>query len=293
MSDHEYPLILPNVPVDQYWEMPYISSSGIRCFAREGPYSYWAKYVKRIAPSSDSESKRLGSLLHFAIDNQDWESRLYSEPETIEDDEVFAELEEGTPEHFAPGEKVNKRSPIHREYLRIHAEKFCDMPDGLHLKPGDDEHVKRQIDAIVENPESRELFDSQGETECAAVNEQLGLNTKCLVDKLIGRLGVDWKTTRHTTANAFIYDAWKLGYHFQSEWYKSTASLERFLIVSVTSTEYPEAMVYEVPRIKAKEARDANLYHLQSIKDCMDTDSWHSLYWGSIVELDPSERLAQ
>lgn len=294
----DLPRFMPKMKDADYRALPLISSSGIRTFASAGPWVYYHAYVLRSLPSKDTESKRRGSLLHFALDNiDDWQSRLYHEPETIEDDPVFQaclEQSDNPPDHFQIGEPINKRSPIHREYLAAHRERYCETPDGLIIVPGDIERVQQQIEAVYENPETRELIESEGHTECAAVNESHGTGIKCLIDRyLTSNVAVDWKTTQYHTANAFISHGKRLGYHFQAEWYQRVSECSDFIIVSITSNPPFEAMCYEMPKEVMAEAREANDFHLQSIIDCQLQDSWHSLYWGGRIPFDPTERLAQ
>lgn len=289
--------ILPH----EYHERPEISHSGIKCFAKEGPLMFHARYVARTVQAPDSGAKRLGRVFHLAMsDPKSWVDFVEIRPDTLGDDEdlymVAADWAEGDSKApLTPGSPISNRYPAHREYLERRRQR-AEREGKEFISEEELIKVTHMVASVYENPAALEYVGKGGlvEKACIAKDRQTGLGLRALVDLWLDDIVVDFKTTRHTTANGFVNEALnKWSYNYQAEWYLRVTGARSFKIISVRNDPPFESMVYTVPRTIILATREANDYHLQALKECFETDSWHSLYWGSELDLGTGERYAQ
>ena len=325
----------PDVTLDEYHKRPELSSSGIRTFAKCGPWQFLAENLDfaRSAASlmgtrltedidevarEDTDSTRLGRAFHlamqFGVGHID--AHVVQVPKVIADDEhleaVIASIPDGSkatrPE---PGDEINMNLKYHRGYvdgMRARAQK-----EGKDWVTANELHVlKRQVEAVFANPACRDFLEQPGaelEKCCVGLCAKTGLPVKAIADLLLPALGVvlDFKTTRAKTANEFVYDALKVySYAHQGDWYLRVFGHQLFKLISVRGKPPYEAMLYDLPKnvllggrsplgFERQGVRTANNFHLEAIRNCVLTDSWHSMMWGTPdgIPLDPDERFPQ
>ena len=87
-----------------YFEMPAVSNSAMKCYRREGPWSYYHKCeLRSIDEQKKSDAKRIGSIFHKYMECLATGAKLIDHVDTL-------------PTHV-DGDEVNNRKPAHREYL--------------------------------------------------------------------------------------------------------------------------------------------------------------------------------
>lgn len=288
---------------DEYFDIYAVSSSGLRCFATEGSWIYYKQFVERSITRDYSDALRVGHAVHQAVElGDEWLDLVYRVPEVIEAGDIYdqcvSDLKSKTPDHFSPGEPINKRSPIHRNYLRIHKESVSE--DMISLSEVEIADIELQRLAIQENGACHELLtrpNSQREVACFRSDTKSDMLMKCKIDVLWSDLIVDIKSTRKTVPHQFVTHAvgkrgtGGLGYHYQSEWYQRVTGINDFKTVVVSKSKAPEAWLFSYPEWVIDQARDANDNHFWSIANCHLMDSWHTTGHGTELPIDPSERI--
>lgn len=306
---------------EEYFARPEVSSGGIRTFAKEGPLMYWARYVARILPDTDSEARTLGKAFHKAMEDRGaWMNYVSVVPKHVPGDdlicdEVNAKLsrEKSKAQLLVPGEPINAQLKSHRLYL----EEFklrASLAGHTVISSEQYDALIRMIDSVYESPAAVDILEERQGSELACVGtcDVTGLGVKALLDMLGDDRIVDFKTTRQSTANGWLYEAFKqLGYQYQAAHYMRTAGKRRFTFITVRNEVPWETMVYTLTWDELADRSpgnrfvsnvggdmrsvvDANVYQMLSIRDCVNTNSWHSLYWGSEIDnLSDPGRLMQ
>jgi len=298
----------------EYHAADAVSSGGLKCYAKEGPLMYHAKYVSRTADDKDSDAKRLGRAFHSAMEHGEWENLFCILPDIVGDDDeliqsVNAQFEGTKSKRLTSGEEINLRLPTHRVYLD--AITLSANLKGLEvLSKGEGRVIQAMVESVFENPAAAEYVGhGQSEIACFGQCELTGLPVKALGDLLQPERVIDFKTTRQSTVNGWRDEALrKLSYQYQAEWYMRVFGVEEFVFITVRNEPPWESMVYTLNYDDCSSSRgplatpvgdqmrsvkDANEYTLHAIKDCYDTDSWHSLYWGAEIPLAEPGRLMQ
>lgn len=295
-----------SIPDDEYFDIYAVSSSGLRCFSTEGSWMYYKTYVTREVERDYTDALRHGHAIHCAVElGDDWRDVVYRQPDIIDCQDIFSKVvdswESDVPGHFSEGQPINTRSPIHREYLRLHEELLSGGK--LRLSDAEISDVEQYRVAISENDECLQwvLADGMSEVSCFRTDERTGMPMKCKLDKAVSINGtktiIDIKSTRKPLPHQFVAHACGragqggLGYHYQAEWYLRVTGFDEFKIIAVTKTAAPEAFLFTVPESVLQQARDANDNHLWSIANCHEMDSWHNTGHNADLPLDPFERI--
>ena len=293
---------------DEYFDSEGLSSSAVRSFATDGAWMFYHRYIKREGDRPYTKALREGHAFHLAMEHgTDWDSWVYIAPTDLRDPELMEMCREewdqagkNVPKHFGHGMEINSRSPIHQLYTKMHEEKYGD--DRLPITITTAESVLRQVDAITENPLTREVIEAEEATDehaCYRECESTGLLIKCKPDRVIGDTIFDYKTTNVTLPWQFVNKAvghngrGGLGYHYQAEWYTRVTTLPEHKIVCVSKGDAPEAWLFEWPDHIMAQAKDTNTLQLQDIAQCILTQNWHTTGWGASLPLDPNERIPQ
>lgn len=282
--------------VEQYHALglPHLSHSMIRLCASQGSWVFYHTYVtKELEQEEESDACRLGTLFHKAAEvGGDWEKGIYVVPSVLADDPMLAQVAAANKGKkltvpVTAGTELNLRSPAHREYIALH--KAAASQQGRLWCTGDEaELIRRQVDAVFENPAAREIVERQDvireRAHFAKTNTPIVL--KALLDirlpstRGIGGLGCDFKTTRFNTAHAIIRDALNKGYLYQCAHYTYVSACDEFLFIVVTKTMKPECFVFEPLKVDLDAAFTENQKMYDAFDMAMRMESWHSPMFG-------------
>jgi len=283
-----------DITIDEYHAAVAISSGGIRCFVKDGPPTYYERYVARTMVSPDSDAKRNGRALHLFCQWPDtWDEHLAVVPSRLRDDDILAQVREEygkkrSSVSLDPGTEINLRSPAHRAYKEAYVAK-AEANGKEFVSEEELGTLKRQFDSIWENPAARKYLEAGAKTEVPhfGVEQATGMAVKALCDiDMAPEVIVDFKTTRMSTSDMFVRDAIDKGYPFQAAWYLDVIGAAKFVIISVRNAPPYESMVYRVPEHRIDQARRSNDSVLSQIAACHATDSWHSLGYGQEIDLE-------
>ncbi|MEE9395217.1 MAG: PD-(D/E)XK nuclease-like domain-containing protein [Planctomycetota bacterium] len=140
----------------------------------------------------------------------------------------------------------------------------------------------------------RILSDGQREISIEWADEQTGIRCKGRIDWLQDMALVDLKTTRHASSYAFAKQAANLNYHTRLAWYqhgicavKNTREVWTMpvRIIAVQNEEPHDVVVYNVPEDALEVGRRRFHGLMETLKECMDTDSWPGVGEGEIIDL--------
>lgn len=277
---------------EDYFSRPEISSGFIRTFAKHGPWMCYHAYIAKTLESPDSDAQRLGRAFHLAMSEPHaWSQYAVTRPTSLEDDELLDDIRrQYAGKGSAPlryGAPLELKYPAHRAYLAAKEnaaalaghEMFSREEMGL---------LHAQVASVYENVACRRYVGQGDPTELAgfAKHAATQLDCKGLADILCSDAVVDFKTTRQLTANQFISDAMRFGYHYQAAHYLAIFDRPKFVIIAVRNQPPFESMVYVVPSRRLEEAQESNEMVLREIADCYATDSWHSLGHGTEIVLE-------
>jgi len=193
---------------------------------------------------------------------------------------------------FVLGEELNRRKPSHREFLaKMEFDAFATGKD--FISEEDLEPLRLMVDSVYNNPATRPYVGHGFPVELAGWGKHLetGLSVRGLADVYDAASStiIDFKTTRHSTANEFIRDALQKGYDYQGAHYLDVFDCKNFIIIAIRNSPPFEAMVYRVPQHRIDKAKRKNEAVIRSIAACFEFNDWHSLQWGQEVELSLSE----
>lgn len=271
-SEEHVDMELLQISIAEYHERPEVSSGMIRCFATEGPWMCYHKYGLRDIERPDSDACQLGRAFHAAI----------AIPEQLDD---FLEV---MPATMPDGEEINLRKKDHRVYKA--EREFYAKSSGKEFVTSDEyDKITRMVESVYDNPAAKPYVgrtDGGHEVACISKDPVTGLDLKALADIHLGDTIVDFKTTRFSTADEFVRDAFKRGYTYQAAHYLKCFGAQKFVLIAVRNERPWESMVYVVPKTRIQDAMQSNQSILKHIKSCYDTGSWHSLGYGSEIPLE-------
>ena len=303
---------LPCTP-GEYFALPAYGSGAIRCFVLHGNLAFYRCYLQDDQEEKDSDSRRMGRVLHAAFEKPDaWRDFVSVIPSTVPDCPAVKAINDAIPAKskaapLAVGEEINTRKPTHRNLMALLKEQ-AEAGGKEWLTEEESLKVPAQIAAVQDNPACAELLSSRTElnVEVACVyRHQSGLLLKSLVDLLVGELIVDWKSTEATTPYGFIRQAKKLGYVYQAAHMCLVTGKDNFDFVSITNKPVYESNRFFVPPAHletAKERVDQQVSILgQQMRTAAveDEDSqgvplnWHTELWGARMPLDEEMLLMQ
>lgn len=277
-----------DLSIDEYHARPEISSGMIRCFATDGPWVCYHQYVTRETERDDSGSKCLGRVFHMAMEDPDTvDDRVMYMPQFVPSEwgELSsAEKKQGNGKQIPFQAKYSRHRKYRAEFIAKANAKGMEV-----LEHDKAMSIAEMVRSVWENPACRDYLGSGPETHevaCISRDAATKLKIRALADILLDDTIVDFKTTRMSTQRAFIMEARKRGYHYQAAHYLNVTGRKRFVIITVRNLPPYESMVYSVPEHVIKDAHESNSDIMWAIKNCIETESWHSLGWGSEVPLD-------
>lgn len=276
----------------QYRDDPRWSSSAIRCMANYGPPMVKVAYIDRSTPHKDTDAMRLGRVFHLAMAFPDeWKSKCFIFSGKFEDDElheqIAKEFKGRTKASLEVGAELDFAIKAHRAYRDAKLEDA--KKNGLEYFPSSEmEKLERMVQSVYDNPAALDYIGHRKieHVELPVTNiGHYGLPTKALLDFYDGDVIVDYKTTKCHTAEDFLRDALKKGYHFQADHYEATAECSEFRFITVRNEEPYESMVYN-PAPLMEEARKGNKLYMYAIWECVENDCWTSLYHGAEIPMN-------
>lgn len=268
---------------EEYHKLPHISSTQIRCFKQEGPWQFYHKYVgKTVVDGEESDDLLFGRAVHAVLEGRKLTDVCVSEPEEI------------------AGDPVNRRLKKHREYL-LEWRAMQESGGKMILSAEAYSTVAPMVEMALSNPAVRDLLrhECYREIPSTAKHRVSGIEVKALADVMIpkhpqGPTIVDWKTTSAKTANDCITEGFRRwAYNYQAAWYSDVFGATYFKFVFIVKKLPYDVFVFNVPGEVLSAASEANDQALIELKDCFDTNSWHSMGWGAEMEFSMSERFHQ
>lgn len=218
------PGVYDGVPFADYLKIPAVNHSSLRRMA-ESPLHY--RHAKDQPASGATDAMRIGTALHVHMLER----------------ERFSDLVAVSPVFSGKGSVA-----LRADWQALH-EGMCVIDDSEHAQ------VLGMGRAISAHPEARKYAEKPGLREVVVVwiDEATGLKCKARCDKFfptIG-LGVDIKTTRDASPEAFEKSIADYGYHTQLAFYAqgvraATKSTAEFIIVAVENESPHGCAVYEV-----------------------------------------------
>ena len=269
------------IPQEEYFQRPEISSSMLKDFNSHGPWTYYHKYVAKDLPERQpSDSMRIGSALHALI----CEDHL----------DILAGNSESavaiTPSFIGVGaamEDINMRKPKHREYIKDWRK---DRPGKIFINSDEFNQVLGMKASVTANPALKPYMErlNSKRTEVIATNviADMPVRAMCDADFSDVDLIIDFKTTRQHVGIEFAKDAiFKFGYQYQAAHYCDVFNAQRFIFVAIRNFPPYEAVAFEMPEHMISQARIINHDSLRRIAWCQAMDDWHTDGWNEIVDL--------
>lgn len=287
------------ITADEYHATTHVSSGGVRCFATEGAWSYYCRYVDRSVQSPDCDARRLGRAFHLAMsDPENWGLFFRVLPSELKDgpelDQIASEFGAKSSTPLTAGTPLNLRSPAHRAYKQLLIDRAAE--DGAEFVDETEfDHLMSMGGSIANNPAIAELISSsalQYEVPTFAIDDSTSFGVKAMPDVQAVDFLLDWKTTRQHTREGFLKDAYNFGYQYQAAWYTDVCGIDRFLIASVRNKAPYESMLYEVPERELTRARQTNSQTMEAMALCRDFGDWHTEGWGEISDMTRDIRYA-
>lgn len=294
-----------NLTPEEYHALDALGSGALRCHAIEGNLEFYARYIAKTKQRDDTDAMRMGRAFHAAMENDgDWEGRYVLVPESVQEDVISEginyalDLSGSKAQRLSPGQELNFKLPSHRQYFEAWKNLAANEKKDF-LTPSELETVKRQVHAVYDNPECRDILshktDLLSEVACILHHES-GIDLKALLDRVIGTGIVDFKKTCKRNPCDFYRDACNRGYDRQMGHYLFVSGKVYAVIISVTDEPPFEANAWEMPA-KLMQERIADTEHQvyqiaqlkhNSYSDELDSQgvplSFHNELWGARIE---------
>lgn len=284
-------LLYPNMPFHEYVELPGLNSSKLKTFLNT-PLHYHHEHILNAVEEAPTVSMSMGTAVHELV--LEGESNWVTEP---------AEMN---------GKKINKKSSIHRGWLK---EWRDELPKGTNiLSEKEEEHVMAMGNALVANELAMKWLPAPGEDlyREVVVEWNVGSQYRGAQDRMAkARLDhfrqdpetelvtmVDLKTAHDASPEGFgraVYNNYF--YHFQAAYYRSAVLawldnpdlIVEFVWVVVENQPPYATAVYECTT-RGFETGDAEIGRaLRNLDWCEKRNQWPS-YNGNAedpIELDP------
>lgn len=274
-----------DITVQEYHDYPALSSSGLRCLMLNGPATFHARYILKNVKESQTDAQRLGQATHLAFEHSDDPlSVLEIIPSVIEEHSCVPDINRLMPEKTSAkklvvGDKINKQIRSHKDYMAAR-ESIATTNGRFWINDEEAKMIVGQMEAILDNPATREIVEQGGGREIPACNvdTETGVKIKALADIEQPHRIVDLKTTRQLTTDQFASDAKRHSYHIQMNHYtRCFDKPEPALIIGVTNVEPYLAFLYEFSPALRDIAHDivGNLYaNISGRQGCIKRESW-------------------
>ena len=276
-----------DIAPSEYHRRPEISSGFTRCMKSEGPLAAYSKYVARDSVDEDSESMKIGRLVHLALSQPDsWKDSVRIAPQCLEEGESLESIRKAwsgrTKAKLQAGDEIDLRVPAHREWIAS----LAGDPSVSLVSQGDFDTVCGIAQSVGENPATAVLVNSQ-EIDREVVgfrrDEKTGLVLKSMADCLLldESLVVDYKTSSLQTAEKFIRHAireWGIG--VQLAHYARVFQVENAAVVYLRNQKPWEAIWLSMPEWGMRESAAVLDWSLRKILECRELGSWRSDSWG-------------
>lgn len=185
----------------EYHSVEALSSSGLRCFGRS-PQHYFAEYIAKACPKTDSRALIIGRALHCAA---------------LEPDEFDV--------RYAVAPKVDRRTKAGKAAWQSFQDSCA--PGQTVLTEEEETQVRSMTAALRACPEAQKVLEACPQREVSHVlpfsHGGYELMVKARFDLLGeesgGLLLADLKTTEDATGRAFGFSVRRYGYHVQAAWY--------------------------------------------------------------------------
>ena len=188
-----------DVPMADYLAVEALSASGAECLISHGK---WGFYMRNLHPDRERrETVALadGELLHTYL---------------LEPDRFAQEYMRG------PDGPEDKRLGVWKKAL---AEAL--MSGQQILKPSQFEWLTRCKAQIAAHPFAKSaILGAAGLSEVTVYWEQGGVPCKARFDRLMPRIGIDLKKTRHASDDGFMREAERYRYDIKASWYLSASN---------------------------------------------------------------------
>jgi len=172
----------------------------------------------------------------------------------------------------------------------------------LLLKKSDYDAVLRCVKAVHEHPIAGPLLRSAGHSErsFSAYREDLGITTRCRVDRIVRWRGrtivLDLKTSVSSIARKFVKSIADFGYANQEAFYRDVLSrcdvdVDAFVFIVVKDSEPHCVDCYKLTADWLKRATEEVEAGLRGLAERIRTNSWETVSSSQIVELSPPNYL--
>lgn len=284
--------IISGITPQEYHRRPEISSGFVRCMRSEGPISAYGRYVIRNAADEDTESMKIGRIVHRALSAPDeWQSSLRFLPQCLVAGDLLERIRSKwsgrSKALLQPGDELDARTPAHREFI---AEYTSDKSVEW-VSQDDYDNICGIVQSVFDSPVTRTLIgrdDSDAEVIAFHRDEQSGLVLKAMADLLI--VGedflADFKTTSLATIEKFIRHAiYDYGIAIQLAFYARVFGISKAAVIVLRSSAPYEAMWLDLPDYSIRESEAAIDWSLRKIRECREIGDYHSDGWSTRCSL--------
>lgn len=244
-----------NISNEEYHAAPGISSSGLSVIATRTPAHYLAG---RSTPRKETPAMAVGTRLHAAL----------LEPQEF--DNRYAEIQ--------PHDKRTKEGKAYWEKWQ------ADNAGKIPLTPDERDYTRRLVDRLHADEDVRALLlPGYKERSVFATDPETGVLVKCRPDNDIvsGRWLVDLKSTEDASAEAFMWSAYRYGYHRQAAFYldvcgwqdPSAIPEDFYFIVFEKEPPFAFRVLRASPRFLMR-GREAYRAALDTYAECVSSNVW-------------------
>lgn len=150
----------------------------------------------------------------------------------------------------------------------------------LPITASDARKVDRMAEAVLAEPEARQILERIVGREVTIVQEIDGVPVRARFDLYDGHRAADLKTTRDASPRAFNRSIGSYGYHVQQQWYdeahkaETGGYLEGFTFVVVESAPPHLVGVYEIDFVWAELGSNAAKKARGLFRECTESGVW-------------------
>jgi len=248
---------------------PLVSSTMLKCFRQEGPWTYHHVHEANLGePRVPSASMKIGTLFHdFAA-------------------HCGAPKWKVIPNTYSDGEPINLRKKAHREFVG-EIQQAAKDEGTIAVGWEQSEKIIKMYDSVLANKQIAEMIQQEAKREVVGTGVIEDVGVKGMADVLLDdRTIIDYKTTSRHTPEDFLQDIYRFRYHWQAAFYMDLFTGLKFYIVAVRNFEPYEAMMYQIPESLIQMAMRSNRQALTEIAWCRAIRSWHSPGWEGPINVE-------
>lgn len=150
------------------------------------------------------------------------------------------------------------------------------------LTQAEDNDVTGAHNALMTHPVAGPILKAaQKEVSGFKQDDETGLMLKGRADLVYSNaqgltIIADIKTAEDASEKEFVWSAIRYGYPRQAAYYLDLFGASKFLFIAVEKEAPYGVQVFEVSETKLDQAREMNRANLNTLKQCMETDTWPS-----------------